>query len=247
VRAVPTVTAAQMAEIDRVTIEELHIPVEVLMENAGRQIAAAARAFLDGSVAGKRVIALVGTGNNGGDAAVALRHLVNWGARVSAEVAAPQDRVRETTRLQTIRLLLATTWEVAVVHEAWQNGVRDLDADLLIDGLLGYSAKGAPREMIAKLIDAANTSNVPILAVDLPSGLEPDTGVTPGVAIHATATVTLALPKSGLVERTARDHVGDLLLADIAIPHAAFARIGVDTWRLFEQGDLVRVEAHTYR
>ena len=245
VRAVPSVTAAQMAEVDRVTIEELHITVEILMENAGRQIAAAARVLLGGRVAGKRVIGLVGTGNNGGDAAVALRHLTNWGARVCAEVAAPQDRVRETTRLQTTRLLLATTWEIAIVHDASQKGLRDLDADLLIDGLLGYSAKGAPRETIATLIETVTISNVPILAVDLPSGIEPDSGATPGAAIHAAATVTIALPKPGLLDPKAHSYVGELLLADIAIPHAAFARIGIDTRRLFEEGDLVRVEAHT--
>src|SRR6266850_1726460 len=85
-RAVPSVTAAQMAEVDRITIDELHIPVDVLMENASRQIAAAARAFLRGTVAGKRVVGLVGTGNNGGDTAGALRHLANWGAGVCAEV-----------------------------------------------------------------------------------------------------------------------------------------------------------------
>jgi len=98
VRGVPSVTAAQMAEIDRITIEDFQIPVDVLMENASRQIAAAARAFLGGSVAGKRVIALVGSGNNGGDAAGAVRHLLNWGARVSAEVTGPQDRMRHHAR-----------------------------------------------------------------------------------------------------------------------------------------------------
>ena len=241
-RAVPTVTAAQMAEVDRLTIEEFHIPVEVLMENASRQIAAAARAFLGGSVAGKRVIGLVGGGNNGGDAAGALRHLVSWGARVCAEVAAPQEHIRETTRIQIGRLLLAATSDVAIVHDASQEGVRDLDADLLVDGLLGYSAKGAPRETVAAVIKAANASRVPMLAVDLPSGVEPDTGATPGIAIHAATTVTLALPKSGIVGLKTHDYVGALLLADIGVPHAAFARIGVDTWRLFEQGDLVRVE-----
>jgi NAD(P)H-hydrate epimerase len=241
VRNVPSVTAAQMAEVDRITIEELHIPVDVLMENAGRQIAAAARAFLGGSVTGKRVIGLVGPGNNGGDAAVALRHLVNWSVKVCAEVAAPQERVRESTRIQVGRLLLATTAEVAIVHSAWQNGVRDLDADLLIDGLLGYSARGAPREAVAELIDTANGSNVPILAVDLPSGVDPDTGATPGTAIRAAATVTLALPKPGLFAADAHEYVGELLLADVGVPHGAFAKLRVDTWRLFEQGDLVRV------
>jgi NAD(P)H-hydrate epimerase len=242
VRAVPSVTAAQMAEVDRVTIEDLHIPVEVLMENAGRQIAAAARAFLGGSVAGKRVIGLVGSGNNGGDAAGALRHLLNWSARICAEFTGPQDRMRETTRYQLMRILLATTAETAIVHDASQNGFRDLRADLLIDGFLGYSAHGAPREPIAALIDAANASRLPILAVDLPSGVEPDSGEVRGAAIRAQATVTLALPKPGLLAPGAHDYVGELLLADIAIPHAAFARIDLDTRRLFEQGDLVRVE-----
>jgi len=241
VRAVPSVTASQMAEVDRITIEEFHIPVDVLMENAGRQTAASARAFLGGTVADKRVIGLVGSGNNGGDTAAALRHLINWGARVGAEVAAPQERVRETTRTQIGRLLLATYSRIAVVHEAWQEGPGDLEADLIIDGLLGYSARGAPRGPVADLIDAANGSEVPILAVDLPSGIDPDGAATPGTAIHAAATVTLALPKAGLLAAGANAYVGYLLLADIGIPHAAFTRIGVDTRRVFELGDLVHV------
>ena len=241
IHGVPSVTAAQMAEVDRITIEELHIPVEVLMENAGRQIAAAARAFLGGNVAGKRVIALIGSGNNGGDAAVALRHLVNWGAEVRAELVAPQERMRETTRTQIGRLLLATNSRVATVRDASELGPKDLDTDLLLDGLLGYSTQGAPRERIATLIGAANASSVPILAVDLPSGLDPDTGALAGMAITAAATVTLALPKLGLLAVAARPHVGQLVLADIGIPHAAFVRVGVKTWTLFEEGDLVRV------
>lgn len=242
VSGVPGVTAAQMAEVDRVAIEELHIPVDALMENAGRQVATAARAFLGGRVAGKRVIGLVGSGNNGGDAVVALRHLSNWGARVCAEVAASQERLRETTRHQIGRLLLATTSHTAIVHDASWNGLRDLDADLLIDGLLGYSAKGAPRETVAEIIEAANDSRLSILSVDLPSGIEPDSGAAPGAAIHAAGTVTLALPKTGLLGPKAHGYVGELVLADIAIPHAAFARIGVDTRGVFEHGDLVRVD-----
>jgi hydroxyethylthiazole kinase-like uncharacterized protein yjeF len=238
---VPSVTATQMAEVDRIAIQELNLPVELLMENASRQIAAAARALLGGTVTGKRVIGLVGTGNNGGDTAGALRHLVNWGARVCAELAGPQERLRESTRAQTTRLLLATTWETAIVHDASRKGLRDLDADLLLDGLLGYSARGAPRDDVARLIAAANTSAVPILAVDLPSGLDPDSGDVPDVAIRAKATVTLALPKKGLLVNGARDAVGELLLADIGIPHVAFDRVGVDTRRLFIDGDLVRI------
>ena len=240
VRDVPSVTAAQMAEIDRITTDDLHIPVDVLMENASRQIAAAARAFLGGSVAGRRVIGLVGTGNNGGDAAGALRHLLNWGARVTVECTGTQDRMRDTTQRQLMRIL-ASTAEIAIVHDASREGFRDLEADLLIDGFLGYSAHGAPREPMAALIAAVNASQIPILAVDLPSGIDPDTSAVPGAAIRAAATVTLALPKRGLLAPESHEQVGELLLADIAIPHAAFERIGVNTWRLFEQGDLVRV------
>jgi NAD(P)H-hydrate epimerase len=241
VRDVPSVSAAQMAEIDRITVEDLQIPVDVLMENASRQVAVAARTYLGGTVAGKRVIGLVGSGNNGGDAAGALRHLLNWGARVCAEYTGPEDRLRETTRHQLTRILLASTAETAIVHDTSQDGFRDLEADLLIDGFLGYSARGAPREPVATLIAAANVSGAPIVAVDLPSGIDPDTGRVPGAAIRAAATVTLALPKRGLMAPAAHDYVGDLLLADIAIPHAAFSRIGVNTRRLFEQGDLVRI------
>jgi hydroxyethylthiazole kinase-like uncharacterized protein yjeF len=241
VRDVPSIGAAQMAEVDRIAVQELQLPVDLLMENASRQIAAVARLLLGGTVAGKRVIGLVGTGNNGGDVAGALRHLVNWGARVCAELAAPQERQRETVRAQTVRLLLATTSEAAVVHDASQKGLRDLDADLLLDGLLGYSARGAPRDDVARLIAAANTSAVPILAVDLPSGLDPDTGERTDVAIHAKATVTLALPKTGLLASGAHVAVGEMLLADIGIPHVAFSRVGVETRRLFIDGDLVRI------
>jgi hydroxyethylthiazole kinase-like uncharacterized protein yjeF len=243
VRGVPSVTAAQMAEVDRIATRELHIPVDVLMENAGRQTAAAARAFLGGSVAGKRVVALIGSGNNGGDAAVALRHLVSWGAQVRAELAASQERMRETTRVQIGRLLLATHSRIATVRDASERGLRDLDADLLIDGLLGYSAHGAPRDTVATMIDAANASNVPILAVDLPSGIDPASGAVSGTAIRAVATVTLALPKPGLLAPGAHEYVGQLVLADVGIPHAAFVRVGLKTWTLFEEGDLVRIAA----
>src|SRR5438067_66068 len=153
----------------------------------------------------------------------------------------PQGRAHEITRVQIGRLLLVTASPVAVVHYASQSGARDLEADLIRDGLLGYSARGAPRGTVATLIDVANASTRPILAIDLPSGIDPDSGAVPGTAIRAAATVTLALPKTGLLRPEASPYVGTLLLADVGIPHAAFSRIGVNTSRLFERGDLVRI------
>jgi len=239
VGGVPSVTANQMAEVDRVTIEEIAISVDALMENAAHQIARAARALV-GRVDGRRIVGLVGRGNNGGDAAGALRHLASWGAEVRAEVAAFPDDVRETTARQLISLLQIGPSVVRYANPEAPRGPSP-NADLLIDGLLGYSARGAPRDLIADLIRAANSSATPILAVDIPSGLDPDTGTGTDVAIHAKATVTLALPKTGLLATGARGAVGELLLADIGIPHLAFARVGIDTRRLFVDGDLLQI------
>ena len=243
-RDVPAVSAAQMAEADRITIEDVRLPVEVLMESASRQIAAGARAYL-GSVAGKRIAAFVGTGNNGGDAVGALRHLANWGAVVHALVVGTRERLRETTNLQIARLLVTTdesrSGRVTNVGSRWSNFEKYVEADLLIDGLLGYNARGAPRDEVAVAIGAAARTSCPILAVDIPSGIDPDTGEARGVAIGATLTVTLALPKRGLLAQQARPFVGELLVADIGIPHMAFERIGIKTRGLFDEGDLIRV------
>ena len=109
------------------------------------------------------------------------------------------------------------------------------DADLLIDGLLGYAAAGPPRDAVADLIRAANASRLPILAVDLPSGMHPDTGEPLGVTVRAALTVTLALPKRGLMTTRSRALVGDAALADIGIPPQAFDPLGIETRGLFER------------
>jgi hydroxyethylthiazole kinase-like uncharacterized protein yjeF len=231
VRAVPSVTAAQMAEADRVASQELGIPLELLMENASHQIARAARLLL-GVVAGKRIVAFVGSGNNGGDALGALRHLGGWGAEVRAVLSGPAERLRPLARRQfDILAALGVSGDATPVEAA----------DLLIDGLLGYSVSGPPRDAVADLIRAANASRLPILAVDLPSGLHPDTGEPLGVTIRAALTVTLALPKRGLIETRSHALVGELLLADIGIPPQAFDRLAIETRGLFERGDLVRI------
>ena len=230
-RVVPSATAAQMADADRIASEELGIPLEVLMENASHQIAVAARAFL-GGVGGKQIVAFAGSGNNGGDALGALRHLSGWGAEVGVVLSGPADRLRPLARRQhNILANLGVTRDEARVD----------GADLLIDGLLGYSVVGAPRAAIADLIRAANASRLPILAVDLPSGLHPDTGEPLGVTIRAALTVTLALPKRGLLTTRSGALVGELLLADIGIPPQAFDRLAIETRGLFEHGDLVRI------
>jgi NAD(P)H-hydrate epimerase len=230
-----------MAEVDRIAIDEFGIAVEMLMENASRQVASVARALLDG-VQGRQIIAIAGTGNNGGDALGAARHLLGWGADSRAAVAAPRERLRETARRQ-VDLLARLDVPIAEIVDAGAEAIGEefADAALIVDGLLGYSARGAPRGEVAELIRAANRSGVPIVAVDIPSGVDPDSGEPLGVAIRAALTVTLALPKTGLLTPAARGLVGELVVADIGVPVAAFAKIGVDTRGLFVDGDLVRL------
>lgn len=244
----PAVTAAQMAEIDRVAIEEYGIGLEMLMENASRQIAHAARVCLGGSVVGKRIVALAGHGSNGGDALGAARHLLNWGGLVTGVVAGSPERLRPVPRRQ-FDILAAMASRPQPTRLATRDELMDADAltaeleraELIIDGLLGYSVSGAPRGEIAALIRLANRSRAPILAIDLPSGMHPDTGEPLGVAVRAAVTVTLALPKVGLLTTPSRNLVGELLLTDIAIPPLAYARFGVDASQVFSEGDLLRI------
>lgn len=238
VRGIPSVTAAQMAEIDRVAVE-VGISTEMLMENAARQVALACREAL-GRLAGRRIVCLAGSGNNGGDTFAAARRLHVWGAAVRCVTTAREARPGLSGRQRGILGRIGV--EVAGVDEA-----RLEEADLIVDGLLGYSVRGAPRGDTEVLIREADRSRVPIVAVDLPSGLDPDTGEPLGVAIRAAVTVTLALPKAGLLRSRRRaeadvgDLIGTLLVADIGIPPSLYDRFGVDARRCFVDGDLVRV------
>ncbi len=248
VHAPPAVTAAQMAEVDRAATRDLGIALEMLMENASRAVAHAARICLGGSIVGRRVVALSGHGSNGGDALGAARHLLNWGARVTCVVAGSPTALRPVPRRQFDILVAMRASPAgtalgrggAVAEEAplEQELAR---AELVLDGLLGYSIAGAPRGDIAALIRLANGSRAPILAIDLPSGMHPDTGAPLGLTIRAAFTVTLALPKTGLLAAAARDLVGELLLCDIAIPPLVYERFGLDASRVFAEGDLVRI------
>jgi len=115
------------------------------------------------------------------------------------------------------------------------------EADVVLDALLGYSLDGPPREPEAGLIRIANSNGLPILALDLPSGLDPDSGLPHDPTIRATRTVTLALPKVGLLRPEAASSVGELWLADISVPPTAYAEVGIVPGPLFAESDLVRI------
>jgi NAD(P)H-hydrate epimerase len=210
----PALSTDQMVEVDRLMIEEWHILLIQMMENAGRNLAELARRFLGGKVEGRTVVVLCGTGNNGGGGLVAARHLHNWGAQVHVILVGNPDRLKQVPAHQ---------WRIAKKMDLLTNDTQLEEADLIVDAIIGYGMTGSPRPMVAEWIERANASTRPILALDAPTGLDTTTGVPAEICIRATATLTLALPKTGLQNLQAQPYVGDLYLADISVPPELYA------------------------
>lgn len=229
----PSISAAQMAAIDRIMLDDFGIEPLQLMELAGLAVASFAREhLLDGDAEGRRVVALAGNGGNGGDAIVAARLLMAWGADVTIVTTRP---VAEHTGLAGHQLGIAERWGIPIRDGDAATDTLPITgaaaraaADLILDGLLGFSLRGDPHGPSAMLIDAANRSDRPILAIDLPSGLDATSGAVGSPCIRAALTLTLAMAKSGLLAPTAAPVVGELWVADIGVPAQAYARLGVD-------------------
>jgi NAD(P)H-hydrate epimerase len=233
----PALTAAEMGRVDRIMYEELGLDVLQVMETAGRAVAAVARArFLAGDARGKRVVVLAGTGGNGGDGLVAARYLLGWGSRVDVLLSRERDALGDAAAHQA-RILD----RLGVSVGAPRSDQTLPRADLLIDAVFGFGLRGDPQGPPAGLIRAANAHAAPILAVDVPSGLDATSGAAYLPCVHATATLTLALPKSGLVIPSAGAAVGELHVADIGVPPAAYSRLGLQPGPLFAQADVIRL------
>jgi len=225
VSGIPAITTDQMREVDRVMIEDLGIELIQMMENAGHNLALlTAQRYSPGSVT-----LLAGPGGNGGGGMAAARHLANRGIRVTVT---PVKAIEEMAPIPA--------------HQArilGQMGVEFSDdpgrADLIVDAMLGYSLIGDPRGRAAELIRVVNEANDPILSLDTPSGLDTTTGRIGDPCIRADATLTLALPKTGLME--APQVVGDLYLADISVPPSVYLAFGLELKDPFTDGSVVRV------
>jgi NAD(P)H-hydrate epimerase len=231
--ALAYLTAEEMANADREAIEDYGIGVVALMENAGVAAAQLSRKMVGGDVQGKSVCCLVGRGNNGGDGLVAARHLHNWGADVRVILAGERSDLRDVPAKQ-----MAIVDKMGIPLTGAETGFGD--ARLLVDALLGYGSRGSPREPVAGMIRRANESKVPILAVDVPSGLDATTGHPGDPTIVAKATLTFGLPKTGFLNPEARHFVGELYLADISMPSRIYGSVSVSA-RLFSRESIVRI------
>lgn len=238
---VPSLTTAQMVEVDRLMIDEYHIELIQMMENAGRNLAHLARVrFLGGDPRGKRVVVATGSGGNGGGALVCARRLHNWGADVWVVLTRPEAAMAPVPahQLDIVRRMGLPAGQAEGVTAVAPGGI-----DLIVDGIIGYSLSGAPRGAAADLIRWANGGGVPILALDAPSGIDATTGSVFDPAIRATATMTLALPKQGLGAVGVAEYVGELYVADIGVPPALYAErsVGVEVANLFAESDIIRL------
>ncbi|SMB91006.1 NAD(P)H-hydrate epimerase [Thermanaeromonas toyohensis ToBE] len=214
------VTAAEMAEIDRMASRDYFVPSIVLMENAGLRVTESIRRYFGGRVAGKRVLIFAGKGNNGGDGLVVARHLHNEGAEVKVFLLArPEDlRGDPRTNLEIYQKMGGKIFPILEQSHLQRADISLLYADLVVDAIFGTGFKGAALGLTGEVIKLINNAGKPIVAVDLPSGLDADTGQVHGPCIKATWTVTFALPKRGLVLEPGATLAGELEVVDIGIP-----------------------------
>ncbi len=239
---IPFVDTKQMVEVDRAMISDFKIELIQMMENAGRNLAELARRrFLDGDPRRRPVIVLAGTGGNGGGALVCARRLHNYGARVQVFLTRPAG---DLTPIPAHQLDILQRMQVPVYAAGEIDAASR--ADLILDGLIGYSLRGAPRGAAADLIRWANRQRAAILSLDAPSGVDTSSGTVFEPAIRATATMTLALPKQGLLSPGVEEQVGELYLADISVPPALYAGPGLElqVGHPFARSDILRLGQH---
>ncbi len=212
------VTAAEMREIDRRTIEEFGVPSYELMERAGRAVADKAAELI--GLGRKKILVLAGKGNNGGDGLVAARHLRERGYSVDVLLFSEGKKLKvDPARNFAANAKLSIPTRVVGEHFAWET-VPGLfkKSDLIIDALFGVGLDRDLAEPYRSLIEKVNRSGTKVLSVDIPSGLDSDKGTVHGAAIRASVTVTMGLAKKGFYEGEGPKLTGEVVVADIGFP-----------------------------
>jgi hydroxyethylthiazole kinase-like uncharacterized protein yjeF len=219
---VKVVTPGQMSEIDRVSICRYGIPGVVLMENAALRVVEELDTDLAG-LRGKTIVMFAGKGNNGGDVFAAARHLVSKGAKVCVYMLAEKDSIKGDARinLNILEQIGAEVNELSA-HSSMDTVKSVLqNADAVVDGIFGTGLNKGVTGLAYDAINLINDSDRWVLAVDIPSGLNGETGKVMGACVKANKTVTFGLPKLGLVVHPGCEYAGELVTADIGIPKAA--------------------------
>jgi NAD(P)H-hydrate epimerase len=218
----PVVDAAAMRALDFDATARFGIPAADLMENAGRAVAAETAAFLKGrgvEPSSARVVAVCGRGSNGGDGLVAARHLKSAGAAVLAFLC-PAKKEGEYPELVRVNRQAAIAAGVEVREAGPEAGLADAlsKCDVVLDALLGTGSTGKPAGAVHHAVQEIARAKKPVVAVDVPTGLHPDTGHHSGAYVTADLTLTLGLAKRGLLAPHAKQFVGTLKVLDVGYP-----------------------------
>jgi NAD(P)H-hydrate epimerase len=228
---VPALTSEQIVEVDWLMVSDYGIELIQMMENAGRSLAELTIRMLGASPSERSVCVLCGRGNNGGGGMVAARHLHNRGADVHV--------IRLAGELKDAP---AKQWGILGKMGMRNEPYFDLSqADIILDALIGYGLHGDPRPEVAVWIEKTNVARKPILALDAPSGLDTTSGMAGRPTVRADATMTLALPKVGLLEESARSYVGSLYLADISVPPELYRKMGLEVQNFFGKDVIIKI------
>jgi NAD(P)H-hydrate epimerase len=227
-----------MIEVDRLMINSYGITLMQMMENAGRNVALLAKQMLGNKILNHKICVIAGNGNNGGGGLAAARHLSNWGAEVTVLVATPAATFKPVTaqQLETVRHL-----PISVVFAG--NQAEHIDwcsCHLVIDAIFGYGINRPPEGIVADIIQTINTLDCLVLSLDAPSGLDTTNGYISDKVIRADVTLTLALPKTGLLEEDARPYVGNLYVGDISVPPLLYCQLGLEVEPLFQKNPIIQ-------
>ncbi|MFH1782616.1 MAG: NAD(P)H-hydrate epimerase [Candidatus Omnitrophota bacterium] len=206
-----SITVQEMKDLDRRAIGYFGIPSIVLMENAGRCVSAVTEQLL-GMALGKKIAIFCGTGNNGGDGFVAARCLKQAGADVKVYIVGERYKIEGDSSLN-----LSILEKLGVMTTEISSSIV-LRGDLVIDSIFGIGLIGEVKEPAKSIIESFNKLKIPIISVDVPSGLDADTGEILGVAVRATKTVTMQFPKKGFYINNGPVHTGEVVVVDIGIP-----------------------------
>jgi NAD(P)H-hydrate epimerase len=213
-------TKDQVRAVDSWAINEIGVPGVVLMENAGRSCAELIREKLK-STSSPKVCIFCGTGNNGGDGYVIARHLLNAGFSVTVVVCGDRGKIKGDAKinLDILEKMGRPIDQLNTKEDDIPARVKEFtaDADMLVDGLFGTGLSGQLRDDYAKLVHSINSADCPILAIDIPSGLDCDTGRPLGAAVKAKWTVTFVAVKKGFTAEGAASYTGEIYVTSIGI------------------------------
>jgi ADP-dependent NAD(P)H-hydrate dehydratase / NAD(P)H-hydrate epimerase len=215
-------TSAQIRELDNYAINKLGISGLVLMENAGRSVYEAIRATVKHKLKGETIFVICGKGNNGGDGFVVARHLLKSGAKLSVFLIGKSSDLKGDALINLKSLVRCGGKVIGVnsVLELKSKIVKAVKPQVIVDALFGTGLKKKVKGIYGKVIDYINEQDAKVIGVDVPSGLDSDTGEPLGKAVVADVTVTFGYPKLGLVIGQAYKYTGDVLVADILLPEA---------------------------